>query len=163
MPRLVACGGRDSAFNDFRIAHAQKSSQAFIALWIDSEEPVSNVEATWKHLSNRDGWTQPIGTEDDQVLFMTTCMETWIVCDRVALKTHFAAELQESALPPLHNLEARSRQEVLNQLMHASRECSNAYQKGGRSFELLGRLDPQTLSRYLPSFERVLRVLKARL
>jgi len=39
MPRLKACGSRNSAFNDFRIAH-QSKTHPFIALWIDSEDPV---------------------------------------------------------------------------------------------------------------------------
>jgi hypothetical protein len=163
MPRLVACGGRDAAFADFKTAHTQKSPQAFVALWVDSEEPLADLESTWKHLLARDGWPQPPEATNDQVLFMTTCMETWLVADQVPLKEHFKTDLQESALPALQDLENRSRREVQDQLTHASRHCSNAYRKGSRSFALLGELNPSSLERLLPSFKRVLRVLKARL
>ena len=73
---------------------------------------------------------------------MTTCMETWLVADRAALAAHFGNEFRDSALPPLKNLESRHRHDVQDQLMHATRNCSNAYAKGKRSFEVLGKLVP---------------------
>jgi len=36
MPKLVACGGRDSAFDDFKIAHANKSNSDYASMLIDS-------------------------------------------------------------------------------------------------------------------------------
>lgn len=163
MPRLVACGGRDSAFDAFKIAQKTNAAGNFVALWVDSEEPLADLEAAWKHLQARDQWVQPVGAVDEQVLFMTTCMETWFVADRAALKTHFKEKLQESALPPLHDLENRHRHDVQDKLIHATRECSNAYAKGTRSFELLGKLSPAALAQHLPSFVRVRRILTARL
>jgi hypothetical protein len=162
MPRLVACGGRNAALNDFAVAHSSVKA-GFVALWIDSEEPLADLEAAWMHLTMHDNWKQPAGTVDDQVLFMTTCMETWIVADRAALREHFGKELQDSALPPLNNLESRHRHDVHDKLMHATRDCSNAYAKGLRSFEILGKLNPEILGQHLPSFVRVCRILNARL
>lgn len=163
MPRLVACGGRDDAFAVFKIAQRSNAAGDFVALWVDSEDPLANSESAWDHLQARDNWTKPAGAVDEQVLFMTTCMETWFVADRVALKAHFGDELQESALTPLNNLENRHRHDVQDQLMHATRNCSNAYAKGMRSFEILGKLSPATLAHHLPSFVRVRRILAARL
>lgn len=100
---------------------------------------------------------------DEQVLFMTTCMETWIVTDQLTLQEHYGHRLQENALPPLTNLERRDRREVYDKLVHASRNCSNAYSKGKRSFELLAKLDPAVLKQHLPSFVRVDRILKVKL
>jgi hypothetical protein len=71
--------------------------------------------------------------------------------------------LQVSALPPLNGLEDRPRHSVQDKLMHATRNCSKAYAKGKRSFEVLGKLDPGVLASYLPSFVRVRRILNARL
>ena len=68
-------------------------------------------------------------------------------------------ELQESALPALHHPESRSRQEVQRKLAHATRNCVNAYAKGKRSFEVLGKLSPAELEQHLPSFRRMLRIL----
>jgi hypothetical protein len=163
MPRLVASGGRDTAFDLFKTAMTVSSSSGFAALWIDSEEPLADLESAWKHLNERDGWAQPAGATDDQVLFMTTCMETWLVADRAALKTHFKDELQDSALPPLNDLESRHRHDVQDNLTHATRKCSNAYEKGKRSFEILGKLNPAVLEQHLPSFVRVKRILKKHL
>ena len=108
MPRLVACGGRNTAFNDFKIAHASGKGQ-FVALWLDSEDVLSDLERTWAHLESHDGWPQPDGASDEQVLFMTTCMETWLVTDRDTLQEHYGGRLHTSALPPLVDLENRAR------------------------------------------------------
>ena len=163
MPRLSACGGRGSVFDDFKTAYALRKVGDYIAMLVDSEDPVGDLERTWDHLNRRDQWDKPAGASDEQVLFMTTCMETWIVTDRRALHEHYGHGLQENALPPLTNLENRNRHEVYDKLVHASRNCSNAYRKGKRSFELLAKLDPAVLKQHLPSFARVDRILKAKL
>lgn len=163
MPRLSACGGRGSVFDDFKTAYALRKVGDYIAMLVDSEDPVEDLERTWDHLNRRDQWDKPAGAIDEQVLFMTTCMETWIIADRRALQEHYGHRLQENALPPLANLENRNRHEVYDKLVHASRNCSNAYRKGKRSFELLAKLDPAVLKQHLPSFARVDRILKAKL
>ncbi len=163
MPRLVACGGRGAVYDRFKTAHDNKNTGDYVAMLIDSEEPLDDVEATWQHLRTRDGWDKPMGAAGDQVLFMTTCMETWIICDRATLKEHFGKNLQDSALPPLSDLEKRDRKSIQESLIRATRNCSNAYAKGKRSFELLGKLDPAALDPHLPSFQRVRRVLNDRL
>ena len=112
MPRLKACGSRQSAYENFVAIYASQSSLDYIALLIDSEDPVANIDETWRHLNQRDGWQTPPGAQDDQVLFMVTCMETWIVTDLQALNQHFGNPLQTSALPPMNKLEDRSRQDV---------------------------------------------------
>ena len=54
MPRLVACGGRGVVFEDFKTAYASAGANDFIAMLIDSEDPVADSEATWVHLHARD-------------------------------------------------------------------------------------------------------------
>ncbi len=134
LPRLVACGSRRAAFERFRTELARGHTAGFMALWIGSEEPVTDINATWAHLKARkdDGWDRPNRATDKQVLFMTTCMETWIVADRATLADHFGADLQESALPPLQNLEERPRDRIQETLSHATRSCKNPYAKGKR-------------------------------
>lgn len=162
MPRLSACGGRNSAFDDFKTAHGSSKEGDYIAMLIDSEDPVADGEKTWEHLKTRDNWDRPAGADDEQVLLMTTCMETWIVADRAALTEHYGHKLQENALPPLIDLENRNRKEVHHKLTQATRDCSNAYAKGKRSFEVVGILSPTALSS-LPAFARMASVLKAKL
>jgi hypothetical protein len=163
LPRFYACGGRTATFGDFQTAHATRSDSAYVAMLIDSEEPLENLEATWPHLKRHDGWDAPVGASNEQVLFMTTCMETWIVADRKTLAEHYGSKLQKSALPALYAPESRSRQEVQQGLAHATRKCVNAYAKGKRSFELLGKLSPVELEKHLPSFRRVVRILGEKL
>jgi len=162
MPVLKASGSRSEAYGDFRIAHTSGKA-GYVALLVDSEDPVVDPEKTWDHLRNRDGWERPNGADDKQVLFMTTCMETWIVADRDSLRQHYGSELQESALPSLTKLEQRARREIQDGLRHATRNCSNAYKKGKRSFEALGILSPETLESSLPAFRRVKRILTEKL
>jgi hypothetical protein len=163
LPKLVACGGRGASFDAFKTALASARKGDSVFLWIDSEDPVEDIDATWEHLKVRDKWDKPEGATNEQVLLMTTCMETWIVADRATLAEHYGDELQESALPALKNLEGRTRDAIQKALTHATRTCSNAYIKGKRSFEILGQLDPETLIKHLPSFARVRRILDASL
>lgn len=166
-PKLRACGGRDRVFRDFR-TEMQAGDHDYIAMWIDSEEPMADIEQTWKHLARVTTvapWKKPDGAMDDQVLFMTTCMETWIVADRAALREHYHPKqsLNESPLPSTTDLEARQRHEVQQALERATENCKNGYSKGRRSFEIFEKLDPAILKRHLPSFARVHRILKAKL
>lgn len=163
MPRLSACGSRNSAFDDFKTAHAAAKAGHFVAMLIDSEDPVADIEKTWWHLKARDNWDQPAGGDDKQVLFMTTCMETWIVADRDTLKRHYGHKLQENALPPANDLENRGRAEVHDRLEHATRDCTNAYRKGRRSFVVVGELNPTEIEQLLPSFARAKRILAEKL
>jgi hypothetical protein len=160
MPRLVACGCREAAFDDFSTAHANAGEGDYVAMLVDSEEPVADVEQTWAHLKQRDDWNQPDGADDDQVLLMTTCMETWITSDREALRLHYGASLRENALPDLSNMERRARDVVQHALVQATQTCKNRYAKGKKSFEILARLDPAVLREHLPSFVRCVRVLE---
>ncbi|MGE5192096.1 MAG: DUF4276 family protein [Deltaproteobacteria bacterium] len=163
MPRLVACGGRQATFDDFSTAHANAGAEDYVAMLLDSEEPVADIEQTWAHLQQRDGWNRPDGAHDEQVLMMTTCMETWIVSDQQALRDYYATCLRKNALPNLNNMESRARDAIQNGLVQATRTCKNRYAKGARSFQILGRLNPGALRQHLPSFLRCERVLGDRL
>ena len=94
---------------------------------------------------------------------MTTCMETWIASDRNALREHFGQHLHEVALPALPDIEARTRQDVLQNLQHATGDCPGPYTKGPKSFEVLGKLDPDAIAQHLPSFQRARRILDEKL
>jgi hypothetical protein len=158
LPSLVACGSRSNAFRDFK-----KDVGVGVAfLWVDSEDPVSDIEDSWVHLKARDGWKRPKGALNEHVLLMTTCMETLIAADRAVLREHYGPKFQESALPPVENIEKRLRHDVQEKLIHATRKCSNPHSKGKRSFEVVGKLNPITLEQ-LPSFKRTRRILDTKL
>lgn len=87
LPVVYACGGRADAFREFKNELRGNKRFEFAILWVDSEDPVADVEKTWAQLRARpgDNWTRPKGATDDQVLLMTTCMETLIAADRKTL------------------------------------------------------------------------------
>lgn len=53
------CGGRNGAFGDFKTAHAKAKPGDYIAMVIDSEDPLADVEESWGHLRGRDRWVKP--------------------------------------------------------------------------------------------------------
>jgi len=164
MPRFIACGGRNSVYGDFCIA-VNGNNPEFIAMLIDSEGPLDDINKTWDHLTiKQDKWDRPQGATNEQVLFMTTCMETWIVADRDTLRDHYGQNLQESALPAVNsNLENLDRHNVQKQLRKATENCSNFYKKGKRSFIILGKLNPEILKEHLRSFTRTIQILQEKL
>jgi hypothetical protein len=174
LPRIVAAGGRSAAYDMFKTAHGMSAGSRLPMLLVDSEEVVArgndvssasrvppDSDSCWRHLETRDGWTRPAGTRAEQAQLMVTAMETWIMADRVTLGRFFGSDLQEGALMPAHDLEARSRGEVLQALERATRQCGRdrAYAKGKRSFEILAQLDPTVLRGALPHFERFMESL----
>jgi len=48
-------------------------------------------------------------------------------------------------------------------LQNATSACSNAYRKGRRSYEVLGKLKPVVLAALLPSFARAMAILEQKL
>lgn len=165
-PRIVACGGREDAYKDFKAA-VKIYNDEYVMLLVDSEDLVNNPNVkpddsgvAWKHLKTRDGWDQPSGTVNAQVQLMTTCMETWIMADRTTLNEFFGQHLQLSALLPVNDLENRTRFEIQIALEHATRNCGKdrTYKKGKKSFEILGELKPDALQK-LSYFSRFVSTL----
>ena len=144
--QFVACGPRDQAFKRFRNA-ALKSDGTWPILLVDSEEVVV-LPTKKEHLTNRDtNWQFPENVTERQVQLMTTCTESWLVCDRNALKDYFGQCFKEGSLPSTHNIEEKDHHEVIEALKVATRDCGKdkSYDKGQHSFKVLARLDPQKL------------------
>ncbi|MBI3958066.1 MAG: DUF4276 family protein [Chloroflexi bacterium] len=157
MPRIVAGGGRNATFDKFETA--LQDTDKIAILLVDSEDPVT--QTPWAHLQMRDGWERPAIAVDDQAQFMVTCMETWVMTDRAALREFFGANLNEGALLPLNDLEQRPRKQMQEALTQATRPCGRGrqYQKGKRSFQVLAILNPATLRQHLPNFQRLVETL----
>lgn len=114
MPRLVASGPRERAYDDFTTGLRNTDQGGFVGLLVDSETPMADFELTWSHLGQSDGWTRPPNARNEQVLLMVTCMETWIVADQSALRKCYGPQLQVAALPGLADLEQRSPHEIFS-------------------------------------------------
>jgi hypothetical protein len=155
MPRIVACGGRDKAYEKFNTAITSASNDEFPILLVDSEDPITS--GPWEHLKARDcRWDRPVGAKDDQAQMMATCMETWIMADHEALREVFGSCLREGTLFPLNDLENRLRKELYETLVSATNDCgkNKGYEKGARSFQILEILNPKLLEDNLPYFKR---------
>lgn len=164
MPRIVACGGRKKAYDDFcsHLANAQSGETTF--LLVDSEAPVTG-SSPWDHLRNRpgDGWGRPNGASDDQCHLMVQCMESWFLADRDTLRDFFKQGFLENTLPgnPLI-IESVPKQDVLSKLQQASQHCKTkaAYSKGDHSFALLASIDAAKVLQASPWAKRLVDTLK---
>jgi len=112
MPAIVACGGREQAFDRFSTAIKQ-GKNAF--LLVDSEDAVAPEYQgkPWRHLKQRDDWDQPEGTKDDQCHLMVQCMESWFLADKDAVANYFGQGFNERHFPPQgHNVEVIDKDQV---------------------------------------------------
>lgn len=162
MPRLVASGGRSKALLEFR--HELKHNAQGATLWVDSEVPVHDAEQPWEALkAGETKLERPDGAGNDHLLLMTTCMEALLAADVAALEKYFEKGLRKNALPQSSQLENVGKEDLLKALRNATNDCQTKYGKGEVSFELLGTLNIDVLTKRLPSFARAIRVLNQRL
>ncbi|HEV3110144.1 MAG TPA: DUF4276 family protein [Candidatus Binataceae bacterium] len=135
---VVACGGRNAAFDDFRTA-LRTHDGAFNVLLVDSEGPVSQMP--WNHLLARDGWARP-AVGDEQCHLMVQCVEAWLMSDRDALQRFYGAGFNKRALPANTNVEAVDKGNLKSGLERATRNTSKGrYHKIHHCSLLLARLD----------------------
>jgi len=162
MPRIIACGGRKEAYDDFCTGVHNDSPATKAMLLVDSESPVEEA-SPWAHLKKRTGdqWSRPSAASDDQCHLMVQCMESWFLTDRVALTEFFGQGLSGNALPNNPNIEEIDKKKVLNSLRNATRNClpKGAYDKGNHSFKLLARIDPEKTVKASPWAKRFVEVL----
>ncbi len=163
MPRIVACGPRNQAYDDFRIAHTHARPDTLCFLIVDSEGPVSST-SSWEHLKNRqeDQWACPPGATEDQCHLMVQCMEAWFLADRSALERFFGQGFKPSALPGNPNPELVDKDDLFKSLARATRETTKGeYRKGSHSFQILVEIDPEKVAGASPWAKRFLDTLQS--
>lgn len=161
MPKVVACGGRQNAYDSFRTALEACPNDGTPMLLVDAEEPVGGT-GSWEHVKSRDGWERPRGATDEQCHLMVQCMEAWFLADRPALRDYFGKDFAESALPGNPQVEQIPKTDVLNGLAHAARHTTKgAYVKGQHSFDILARINPSVVESAAPHAKRFLGALRA--
>lgn len=151
MPKIVASGSRENAYDSFRTAVSETSSNSGTPiLLVDAEGPVTST-GPWDHLYERDGWVRPQGASDEQCHLMVQCMESWFLADRPSLAGYFGNGFRESALPGNPAMESISKADVLNGLDQAVRSTSKGrYSKGEHAFRLLAIVDPSMVTAVSP-------------
>ena len=143
-PKIVACGSRDNAHNDFCIS-LRSDPNTFAVLLVDSEDPVLPGNSAAQHLRRRERhWTANI--PEDQVHLMVQCMKTWFLADQPALKQYYGHEFRQSALPGNPSIEDVLKQDVVSGLQNATRGTKKGkYHKTRHGFEILERIDPMAV------------------
>lgn len=173
MPRIVACGSRNSAYDKYR-KEVLKGVEAL--LLVDSEQPVDDHCQSgapqnwlpWVHLKkgSGDGWNKPRGESEENCHLMVECMECWVLADRKAIKSFFGKGLRESALPSDKNPpESIGKAVALAGLKKATRDCvlKGSYSKGKHSFELLAQIDTTKVIASCPWAARFFDILKQKM
>ena len=159
MPRFIACGGRRRAYEKFRSALRNAGDGDVIVLLVDSEGPVARARP-WQHLHERDGWAKPDNAAENSVHLMVQVMESWFLADKAALARFYGNGFRAPALPADPVIEEIPKQDVLDGLNNAARGCTKAkYDKGRHSFDLLGIVDPELVTKASPHAHRLLEAL----
>jgi hypothetical protein len=167
MPRIVACGSRQSAYDDYCTAIRNDESAVLL---VDSEAPVADGSVTdvksieawrpWVHLKARDNWDKPVNADDRDCHLMVELMEAWFLADASSLKAYYKQGFNEKALLAQTDIEAVSKANVISSLEKATRKTlKGTYSKGGHSFEILAGLDPQAVTSKSPWAKRFVELL----
>ena len=164
MPQVIACGGRKSAYEKFRAGLAAANNRGFIVLLVDSEGPVRARSGPWLHLRDRDAWPKPDDATDDNAHLMVQCMESWFLADKDRLEAFFGHGFHRNALPANPNVEDVAKDDVLDGLRNATRQCRSKgeYRKGRHSFDILSEIDPARVRAASPHAKRLVDTLLAK-
>lgn len=173
-PRIVACGSRSEAYNDFCTAVNNKEDAMLL---VDSEEAVAADSQDgddktkwlpWNHLGKREGdlWIRPKGSVDLDCHMMVQIMETWFLADHPALVRFFGNGFKEGKLPSTERaIEEIPKSEVYRSLKDATADCKTKapYGKGAHSFKVLASLDPGIVAKASPWVARFVDALKEKM
>lgn len=115
MPRVIACGTRRNAYDDFCTALKQADPNEFIVLLVDSEEPVPQGCGSWEHLKNRsdDNWDKPPKAADDNAHLMVQCMEAWFLADKDVLMVFYGSGFNSKVLGNRKDIESIPKHKIL--------------------------------------------------
>jgi len=150
-PSIVACGGRQQAFDRFKTAVQDSRPGEICVLLVDSEGPVTSATPV-EHLHARDGWNFT-GLLNHRVFLMVQATEAWFLADRKVLADFYNGGFLADSLPgnPT-NIEAVPKNDLEPKLIHATKpaKTKGEYHKTKHGFELLGRVDPAKVGNASP-------------
>lgn len=162
-PSIVACGGRQQAFDRFKTAIQNSRDGEICALLVDAEGPVT-AHTPVEHLQLRDGWNFP-SLNGHKVFLMVQTMEAWFLADREVLAAFYKDGFLVGSLPGSPtNIEAVPKDDLEPKLKHASKptKTKGEYHKIKHGFALLALIDPAKIENASPhaaAFHQFLRSL----
>lgn len=156
LPRVVACGSRSNAYQDFCTAIGNGE---LAILLVDSECAVFD-KSVWDHLKNRkgDGWTRPDKIKDDQCHLMIQCMESWFLADIDAVSGFYGKSFNAGRLPK-NQPEEVAKEDLFNAL-NAAIGDGDGYKKGRDSFRILEKIDTEKVCEKCPSAKAFIGAVK---
>jgi hypothetical protein len=167
MPRIVACGSRNDAFDSFRTAVSLGEPACLL---VDSEVAVGDLNQQgkpdqwkpWEHLNQRDKWEKPQSASGLDCHLMVQCMEAWFVADRETAASFFGQGFKMNKFPDVaRSIETVPKEQLYDALKNATKECRKGrYDKGSHSFKLLAKLDPGKVASSSPWAKRLIDTLK---
>ena len=178
MPRVVACGGRNAAFEDFCMSFVNGED---CILLVDSEAGVNAAHQQgkpvqwkpWDHLRAKDKWdvvgkvsqlakrhkiTVRRKITDQHAHMMVWCTESWFLADRAALSKFYGNGFNVSKLPPgTRAIETIPKTIVYSSLKNATlrAKTKGEYGKGPHSFKILQGIDAQLVINASPWAKRM--------
>lgn len=161
MPKIMPCGPRNAAYDDFCTALKQTATNDFIILLVDSEAEVTPDDSAWEHLRKRDEWTKPRRAKNENAHLMVQCMEAWFIADRDSLREYFGQYFKPNALPARNDIENISKSDLEKALEKATTATrKGAYHKGKHSFDILAKLNPDKVKSCSQHAERLVKTLR---
>ena len=156
--KIIACGSRSQAYKNFCTA-LETHPDSFNILLVDAEAAVEHKP--WQHLKQRDSWSQPPGTTDDQCQLMVQTMESWLVIDEQALQTFYRQGFHVKQLPKHNTIEAVSKEDIAAALSRATKDTqAGVYHKVRHGSKLLGMLDVARVRAAAPHCDRLFRTIE---
>jgi hypothetical protein len=183
MPRIIACGSRNNAYDDYRTA-LNNGEDAL--LLVDSEGPVvppqndDSYDAAdpktwrpWHHLKQHadskdrriDNWDKPQNAREEDCHLMVQFMESWFLADIEALKDYYGAGFNERSFsgqtPDIENIAKAKVEDLLCKATANTKK--GQYSKGKHSFEILQRIDPYKVMKQSPWARRFVTLLSEKM
>ncbi len=166
-PRLIPCGSRENAFNDFCMALAQGKNALLL---VDSEGPVLSSQTStinhfepWAHLKVQDHWIKPSHAHDEDCHLMVQCMESWFFADLEAVSNFYGQgfKANNTLVQPIEKI---CKDDVFKALNKATKDCKTSakYGKGPHSFKLLALISPDKVMKASPWAKRFIDEIKKR-
>lgn len=137
---VIACGSRNSAFDDFRIA-LRAHPDAINILLVDAEGPVRYTNP-WEHLRQRDSsWILP-ELPHTYCHLMTQTMEAWVIADINALQSYYGQGFKANPIPRNPDVETIAKERLERALKDATRNTSKGeYHKIRHGPDILAQAD----------------------
>jgi hypothetical protein len=172
MPRIVACGSRQNAYDSF--CTAIRSGEDALLL-VDSESTVVADDQQgepenwrpWNHLGNRtsDQWERPANAAEEDCHLMVQCMEAWFLADSENLQNFFGQGFNPASLPHESPIESLPKKRIFQILSKTTEHCKTKakYGKGEHSFRLLAHISSDRVTAASPWAKRFIGALQKKI